>query len=183
MNMRTIVLLMSIATAGCTKHNPDSCCSTADECASLGIEQITGCESGKTCNGTGTCIAAQCSTSAECTAAELPVCSNQLCVATCTTDAECAGLAGRPLCAPDGVCVGCVDSTTCTTSNAPVCDVSERSCRGCSTDFECPSAVCIESRGTCATKTRWCTSRTSAPIRMIATRPRPARRWRSLCRK
>ena len=149
--MRSIILVMALGVFGCTKHNPDSCCSTNVECSSLGIDQITGCDSGKTCNGMGTCIAAQCTTSADCATATLPVCSNQLCVATCSTDDECVGIEGRPLCAPDGVCVGCTDSAQCTAAMTPVCDTTGRACRGCSEDIECPSDVCIDATGTCAT--------------------------------
>ena len=149
--MRTIVLLVAIGAAGCTKHNPDSCCSTAEECSSLGIDQISGCASDKTCNGMGTCIAAQCSTSADCTTTGLPICANRLCGATCAVDAECTGLAGTPLCAPDGVCVGCTDSAQCGTTTSPICDMAARECRGCTEDIECPSHVCIDANGTCAT--------------------------------
>ncbi len=150
MTMRSIVLLIAIALSGCTKHNPDSCCSTTQECAANGIDQITGCETGKACNGMGTCIAAQCSTSADCTTTDLPVCANQLCVATCAVDAECVGIADRPLCAADGVCVGCTDSTQCMATTTPVCDMTARECRGCAEDVECPSDVCIDATGTCA---------------------------------
>ncbi len=150
MNMRSIILVVALGVFGCTKHNPDSCCSTTQECSSLGIDQITGCDSGKACNGMGTCIAAQCETSADCTSVGLPVCSSQLCVATCATDNECVGIAGRPLCAPDGVCVGCIDDASCGAS-APVCDTTGRACRRCSEDIECASNVCIDATGTCAT--------------------------------
>ena len=70
MNMRSIILVVALGAFGCTKHNPDSCSSTTR------IDQIAGCDSGKACNGMGTCIAAQCATSADCTTVGLNVCSS-----------------------------------------------------------------------------------------------------------
>jgi len=59
------------------------------------------------------------------------------------------GMAGKPLCAPSGACVACLDDSACTTADAPVCDGSAHECRGCVADNECTSGVCLESNGTC----------------------------------
>jgi hypothetical protein len=147
--MRTSFFVFMFFVVACTQHNPDLCCSTTTQCADFGLDNITGCMSGKTCDSTGTCVAAQCTTSADCTSADAPICENQMCVAKCTTDDECVGISGRPFCATDGACVACVMDSQCTTADAPVCDTTSRSCRGCSDDGECTGGICLESEGTC----------------------------------
>ena len=143
-----ILIFSLLVVAACTKHNPDSCCSTVNQCSMLGIDGVTGCASGKACDGTGTCVAAQCSTSADCSNPASPICEDKLCVAKCVTDDECVGVAGAPYCATDGGCVACVLSSQCG-ADAPICDAMTSACRGCTQDSECPGAVCHESDGTC----------------------------------
>lgn len=115
----------------------------------LGIDTLSGCASGKTCDETGACIAAQCSTSEDCPALNAPICENQICVAKCTSNDECTAFSGRHLCASDGVCVECVDDSQCTAGAARVCDSTARACRGCAQDDECNGGICLESEGTC----------------------------------
>ena len=147
--MRIQLLSLVLVASACTRHNPASCCSTQQQCDSFGLKQITGCASGDVCDSTGTCQMDQCTTSADCTSASDPVCIDHLCVAACGSDGDCMGLAGRPYCAPDGACVACTDSSQCS-ADAPICDMTSRSCRACTADAECPSGVCEEATGTCA---------------------------------
>ncbi len=150
--MRVSVLLPFVLAFACTKHNPDSCCSTQDQCTSFGLSGITACDTGKVCNVDGACIAPQCTVSSDCTDAGTPICDNQVCVASCTTDDECSTISGRPYCGSAGACVACKDDTTCTAQD-PVCDGSANFCRGCEEDSECSSGVCLESNGTCPAST------------------------------
>jgi hypothetical protein len=148
--MRSFVVLGSfvLLASACTKHNPDSCCATVEQCGELGISGITLCDTGRTCDTTGTCVAVQCISSADCTSADAPICENQLCVAKCTTDDECTGISGRTFCATDGMCVACTSDAQCS-ADAPICDASARACRGCGADDECAGGICLESDGTC----------------------------------
>lgn len=147
--MRSFVVVVFVLIASaCTKHNPDSCCATVEQCGALGISGITPCDTGRTCDMTGTCVAAQCTTSADCTSPDAPICENDLCVATCTTDDECMGIDGRPYCAADGTCVACTSDAQCA-SDSPICDSTARSCRGCVADDECTGGICLEADGTC----------------------------------
>jgi hypothetical protein len=139
--------------AGCTKSNPESCCTTSEQCAAVGLKDVTDCKSGDVCDPNGACVAPQCSTSADCTSPDTPICMDQLCVQKCTVDAECTGLAGTPYCASDGVCVACKDDTQCS-ADKPICDMTAHACRGCATDTECPSGVCLEQQRACADSSR-----------------------------
>jgi hypothetical protein len=148
--MRTTAVIFSIALlASCTKHNPDSCCITDAQCASYGYDGITPCDAARVCNANGACVAPECTTSADCTAPDAPVCVNQLCVGACVVDDDCMGIPGRPFCAMDGSCVACTDDTQCSV-DAPVCDPAGHACRGCANDSECTSGACLESQGSCA---------------------------------
>jgi hypothetical protein len=147
--MRKFVLIPFVVLLACTKHNPESCCSTPDQCTSFELPGITPCESGQVCDMTGTCVKPQCTTSADCTDAAMPFCENQLCVAACGSDADCTSMTGKPYCAASGACVACLDDAACT-AQAPVCDGSANACRGCEKDSECAGGICLESNGTCA---------------------------------
>jgi len=145
---KLFVVGVALVLAGCTKANPNACCTTAEQCAAAELKDITGCSSGRVCDPFGACVKPQCSTSADCTSADSPICIGQLCVPKCTADADCAGLAGTPHCATDGVCVACADDSQCS-SDKPVCDPQTRSCRGCDDDRECTGGVCQEAAGIC----------------------------------
>jgi len=149
--MRIIVLLAVVGSVGCTKHNPLSCCTTDAQCQMFGLDHVTACSSSSdVCNSEGVCVAPECSTSADCTSSDAPVCVGQLCVAACTGDPDCTGSPVGPYCAPDGSCVACTMDSQCTGADAPVCDMTTNTCRGCQDDGECASGVCIEAQGTCA---------------------------------
>lgn len=145
---KLFVVVVALLLAACTKANPNACCTTAEQCAAAELKDITGCSSGRVCDPFGACVKPQCSTSADCTSADTPICVGQLCVPKCAVDADCTGLAGAPHCAADGVCVACADDSQCT-SDMPVCDGQTRSCRGCDEDRECADGVCQEAAGTC----------------------------------
>ena len=136
--------------AGCSSPNPDFCCVTAETCAAAGlVDERRPCEVGQACKSYG-CVAAECSSAADCTSPEAPTCLHGLCVAGCAVDDDCAGVAGTPRCdAADATCVGCLSNDQCS-ADQPICDADARSCRGCSADDECASGVCIEAAGTCA---------------------------------
>jgi hypothetical protein len=138
------------ASTGCTRRNPDFCCVTADTCAAAGLtDEVRPCEVGQACKAYE-CVAAECATSADCASPEAPACRDGLCVAGCTADDDCAGIAGRPRCdARDAACVGCTSSDQCPAERS-ICDADARSCRGCTADGECASGVCIEATGACA---------------------------------
>jgi hypothetical protein len=145
--------LVAIAIAiavGCSRPNPDFCCVTADTCAAAGLtDELRPCEIGQACKAYG-CVAAECTTSADCALPDAPTCLDGLCVAGCTVDDDCAGVAGRPRCdARDATCVGCTSGGQCPADRS-ICDADTRACRGCTADDECASGVCIEASGACA---------------------------------
>jgi hypothetical protein len=68
---------------------------------------------------------------------------------TCSIDDDCTGTAGTPHCATDGVCVECTTNDQCPAEKA-ICDLEDRACRGCESDDQCASGVCVEADGVCA---------------------------------
>lgn len=143
-----VVAVVLAVGVGCTKRNPDVCCSSAPECAEIGFDDITPCEDLRVCVNS-MCVDPQCTTSAECSD-PTPYCVGQICAATCTADPDCTGAAGGPFCAPDGTCVACLDSTACTDPAAGVCDDTTHTCRACTEDTECGSGICLATEGSCA---------------------------------
>src|SRR5271169_5962957 len=90
-DMRSTSLLFAFAIfVGCTKHNPESCCVTPLQCESFGLTNISMCEGIDVCDSDGACVAPQCSMSSDCTSADAPVCVDQLCVASCSSDNDCS---------------------------------------------------------------------------------------------
>ncbi len=147
--MRSIVVVSLAFAIACTKPNPEVCCVTEDQCTVLGADELRPCGVGQACGADFSCVAAECVTSADCPSPDAPVCSLGLCVENCRVDDDCADVEGLPFCADDGVCVGCLDASTCPTE-AAICDATSRACRGCELDAECPSGVCLEADGVCA---------------------------------
>jgi hypothetical protein len=145
-----IVIVGIVFLLACTKPNPEVCCATDEQCASLGVtDGLRPCGVGQACAADFTCVAAECETGADCLSPDTPVCSLGFCVAKCQFDEDCADASGRPFCAADGACVGCIDDTSCATDR-PLCDADDRTCRGCERDSECESGVCLEADATCA---------------------------------
>ena len=145
-----IAAVFATVLAGCPSPNPDFCCVTAETCAAAGLgDERRPCEVGQACKSYG-CVAAECSSSADCAAPEAPTCLHGLCVAGCAVDDDCAGIAGTPRCdASEATCVGCLSNDQCPADQA-ICDADTRSCRGCTADDQCASGVCIEATGICA---------------------------------
>ena len=146
--MRFVLSFVCVLTA-CSKPNPEACCATDEQCAALGAGELRPCDIGQACSSDFTCVAAECTTSADCTSPDAPVCSLGLCVSSCRVDEDCADVAGRPMCASDGVCVGCETADQCPL-DAAICDADTRECRGCEKDAECGSGVCLAADGICA---------------------------------
>lgn len=93
----------------------------------------------------------QCTTASDCRSTGAPFCVAGSCVAACEANADCADLAATPFCqTSSGKCVACLDASVCA-ADKPVCDASLNVCRGCDRDDQCPSGVCVDSQGRCAT--------------------------------
>jgi hypothetical protein len=146
--MKSPLLVAAVVLAGCTKPNPNACCTTSDQCMLVGLSQVADCSAPDVCNEAGACVAPQCSTSADCSSPDTPYCVGQLCTATCTANENCDGITAHPYCSA-GACVECTDSSQCPTTT-PVCDATTHACRGCAADTECSSAVCLAATGSCA---------------------------------
>jgi hypothetical protein len=146
--MKTLILSVLFAACG-TKTNPDACCTDAADCATKGLPDGSMCTGGLICRG-NTCIAEDCTTSADCEAGA-PFCpSSGLCAATCDTDAECPGFGGNAadkFCTTMGTCVACRDDADCDGAT-PLCDTSVGQCHGCVLDTDCASGAC-GSTGAC----------------------------------
>ncbi len=89
----------------------------------------------------GECV--QCTANANCNAAA-PVCTNDACTATCTTNAPCASYPSNLLCdttQSDGLkgeCVGCLSVSDCNAVR-PTCPVGTRQCSTCTVEANCTS--------------------------------------------
>jgi hypothetical protein len=142
-----VLCCLLLLIGGCTRPNPDFCCTSESECASLGVSEVRTCSEGRVCDS-NVCLAVQCETATECTA-EAPYCANQVCKATCAGDGDCAGAELGPLCAEDGVCVGCKSNDDCGEA-APICSPTKRVCTPCRADADCASGVCLAADGRCA---------------------------------
>lgn len=104
------------------------------------------------CTNSGQCVA--CLNFSHCTA-ETPICSltTHTC-GSCRSGDEgnqiCAAIDPlRPFCSEAGGCVECLDNTACQVVSAPICDVAEFRCRGCTDPEECASGMCDLVSGTC----------------------------------
>lgn len=146
--MRLFLFTFALLSACGSVQGSDNCCVDEADCALIKSEVVIPCEAGQVCTVDHTCVAAQCETSMDCSA-DAPICRVGFCESICTGDADCADVAGRTHCSPEGACVGCVDSTHCSGATA-FCDAEDHVCRGCERDNECASGVCIEAEGTCA---------------------------------
>lgn len=144
-----VLNLVLILVAGCQRDNPAFCCVTEAECAAAGVDEVRRCSSGEACIDNN-CVSALCNSSADCHDPLAPHCENGLCAPGCELDEHCAGIDGLPYCV-DAACVECKFSAQCP-SSAEICDPSSQTCRGCNSDDECASGVCIEADGRCASQ-------------------------------
>jgi hypothetical protein len=139
-------VLGALILAACSAHNPAVCCTTAEQCFAVGLDQMYACADGLVCDPTGTCVVG-CQTAADCSGA-MPFCEGNLCNATCATNADCTADPARPFCESDGACGECVTSDTCP-AHDPTCDATTHMCRACSTNADCASDECATETGTC----------------------------------
>ncbi len=147
--MRTLLVTFASLAAACgSVQSADQCCVDEADCALIKSQVVLPCETGQVCTAQHECVVAECRTSMDCSA-EAPICRVGFCESVCLGEEDCADVAGRTHCSPDGACVGCVDSTHCS-GNTAFCDAEDSVCRGCERDNECASGVCIESEGICA---------------------------------
>ncbi|HEU0029524.1 MAG TPA: right-handed parallel beta-helix repeat-containing protein [Kofleriaceae bacterium] len=147
--MRITWLLFFIVATGCTKPNPNLCCTDEADCASAGLAVGTSCDDGLVCRG-NQCIAELCASSAECEASA-PYCvinGDGRCQEACTADSECPGFGQSPAqqYCEAGSCVQCRSDADCD-ATTPVC--SGGACRGCEAHDECATGAC-HADGTCA---------------------------------
>jgi len=162
---RYVLLLIIALAAACSKPNDFACCTSADDCKSVGIDYVKGCQTGQFCEN-HTCVAASCSADTDCPA-EHPVCDGMCvdCDAThgcsprspvcdltektcglCTAESDCSGFTTTPHCdSTSGGCVECRNGSDCS-GTTPVCDA--QSCRACRTDSDCDTLACADD-GSC----------------------------------
>lgn len=145
--MRNVVLSIFVLLIGCTKKNPNLCCTDPADCMAIGLPDGKSCSDGLVCRG-HECIAEMCSTSADCESLA-PYCENGLCGPTCTDDTACpgAGLDPNAHFCVSGACIECRAGMNDCPAATPVCDMS--SCRACVKDDECSSTVCDVDTGAC----------------------------------
>jgi len=150
--MRTVVLLLVglVASGGCTKANPNQCCTDQADCNAKGIPVDMQCGDGLVCRG-NQCIAEVCTSSADCDLSA-PFCVDTSCMATCAADNQCPGNGGSAenVYCVSGACVTCRDAMDCP-SAAPICNMG--SCRACAADTDCSSGACDLDAGTCIAET------------------------------
>lgn len=142
-------ILVSVGSAGCTKPNPDLCCTDAADCARLGVTDPKACGNGLSCRG-NQCVFIGCATASECDATA-PFCDPgpMSCTASCSTDDQCPGFRGAAsdtLCEA-GSCVQCRVAADCS-GTTPVCG-TDHACVACSEHSQCASGVCADD-GSCA---------------------------------
>lgn len=129
MHAVTIALIL----VACSRPNPAVCCSSPDDCSSIGVSDPE-----RTCALGLSCREHEC---------QLPLDAPQQ---ECVENADCGE--ATPVCAPDRTCVECVASTDCP-SGAPTCDPVNHSCRGCAVDADCDSGACDVVTGLCIAET------------------------------
>ena len=169
-----LVAALAAGAAGCVTTNPDYWCATDAECALAGLTEPTSCAAGMACVDTVCQAAEGCTTSADCADPLRATCDDGVCVGcsdvvacgpaapvcddaaavcgACAGDADCAGFAASPACAPTGACVECTGPQHCG-GTSPVCGDDQR-CGACQTDGECGSGACEVTTGACVEPAR-----------------------------
>ncbi len=139
------VALVALLLTACTRENKEFCCTSAADCASVGVsDDHRDCNEGLACVD-HSCSPASCATEG-CSAAA-PTCDVTIDVcAGCTSSTECTRFPTTSVCEPtSGSCVACLGPSDCTAAS-PVCDGN--ACRGCRLDSECSSGACADD-GSC----------------------------------
>ena len=169
--MAFVVVGAAVGGAGCTKRNPDVCCTSPDDCAAVGLPNDSTCASGLACSSDHSCEPSGCGSDADCSGTT-PVCTGGFCVACddthgctsaapvcelsaepvtcgdCGSDTDCAGYSATPHCGSAGACVACANSTQCA-NPTPICGSATNTCEGCTLDTDCASDVCDIDTGAC----------------------------------
>jgi hypothetical protein len=173
-------LLLALATSSCWKTPANFCC-VGDDCNKHHVGE-TPCPPDYECSYLegfrNSCVPSEdqpCNAPSDCTAAGLPACVNNTCVAcdatlgcttpeaptcdltmnvcaTCTAESDCARFPATPHCGGADGCVQCrpgAEVDDCTTAAAPICDPDSSMCRGCEAHAECDSSVCDLGTGQC----------------------------------
>ncbi|MBA3459681.1 MAG: hypothetical protein H0T46_06955 [Deltaproteobacteria bacterium] len=139
--MKRLLLVSLFLVAACTRQNKEFCCTSAEDCASVGVD-----DDRRECGEGLACVDHQCNPAlcaTEGCTVQAPTCDvmRDVCSA-CSTSTECARFPSATVCDPaTGGCVECVSAADCS-SAMPVCDA--QACRGCRLDSECASLACGE---------------------------------------
>lgn len=83
------------ALLGCTKPNPNACCTTPTQCTKVGLDDIKQCSGVNVCSPDGDCVAPQCTANTDCAG------SNDLCVSNQCVAQTCLGSNGWTVCFTD----------------------------------------------------------------------------------
>lgn len=149
--MRTnILMILAVAVIGCTKPNPNRCCTDEADCAAAGLPVGMTCDDGRVCRA-NVCITDECQSNASCDQLA-PYCIDPpegVCQEQCTDDSQCPGngqAATDRYCA-SGTCTECRDANDCSGST-PTCS-AEGKCVACTQHAQCNTGVCTDA-GTCA---------------------------------
>lgn len=138
----------------CTGATPacETMGSLAGQCVQCTASNAAGCPAAKPIcdSSTDTCRAC---TAADCTGAK-GVCetsgSNAGACVQCDSMHTSACTGGTPYCGPNGTCVGCTQSSQCTSPDKPVCNTTTGMCAGCTSSSQCPNGeMCDTMTGAC----------------------------------
>jgi len=147
--MRIVIALLFVIT-GCTKQNPQACCTDATDCMNVGLPTGTVCDDGLLCRG-NRCVEETCSGTGDCdTTAPYCVKTDEgRCSETCTGDSQCPGFGqtdSGKFCV-SGACVQCRVGMNDCPVDAPLCS-PEGQCVACVAHADCATGVCAG--GACA---------------------------------
>jgi hypothetical protein len=146
----TSLALLALATAACTKVNPNYCadagkangyaCSAIDAGTDAPLDVVDATdvrESGDASNDvTEAAVERPTCTNATCATAEAPICDVDAGMCrVCATDGECVGKGTMTPACDNGQCYACKTDDHCTDAAKPICDA--HACRGCGAASEC----------------------------------------------
>ena len=134
-----VVCFMGIA--GCTRRNPNACCTTQADCDEVGLTFGTECAAGLACINNG-CVDLACEADSDCLA-PTPFCTSEHVCVECDDSSHC----GSGACdSATHACVECLDNAQCTSG---VCDQTAQKCVECLDSAQCPAGACNATTQTC----------------------------------
>lgn len=149
--MKLLLVSCVCLVVGCTRPNPNVCCTSAEDCASIGVDDPERlCAEGLACVENH-CEVAACST--QVCGAAAPVCDITLdTCGPCTNNDQCDQFASTSVCnEQSGACVSCIETADCASG---VCDGSTNACVECLANSDCPvdKPICNDAHtcGSCA---------------------------------